>query len=411
MKILFVSNEAPMSGNFNGASAYKFSHLRLLLDCYPDAAVTLLTLVSGYYAGQSPEELAGRDELGQHYPGRPVKRISLDLTAHPAPARERRLALLAPSFGRLAFFLPLLSRANVQRVQQVLADEKPDLIWTEQLVENWLVLKARPAATVVYSHSDFVWKIRQIRHAGQGPRRQLLNQVFRRAETRLIRRNTHLVSGSLSEIEEVKKLHPGVATAFLPTTYDSRRSHPAPRQPAPALVHLGTLGATANRMGLQRFLEVCWPDLKSRLPGVELHVIGTLDVKNIDTLKALLRQEGIRVHGFVEDLAGLLLPYDIHLIPYEFDTGTRTRLSLALNFNQLLISTRNACKGLPGLVNGQNCILVDSLPEMTDRIVAVFRGEVDRHRLADNGKALFEAAFTLAGQQPHLRALLQPVRR
>ncbi len=41
----------------------------------------------------------------------------------------------------------------------------------------------------------------------------------------------------------------------------------------------------------------------------------------------------------------------------------------------------------------------------------VFRGEVDRKSLADNGKALFEAAFTLAGQQPHLRALLGPVRR
>ncbi len=395
-----------MSGNFNGASAYKFSHLRLLLDCYPDATVTLLTLVSGYYAGQPPGELAGRDELGRHYPGRPVRRISLDLTTHPASARERRLALLAPSFGRLAFFFPLLSRANVRRVRQVLADEKPDLVWTEQLAENWLVRTARPDATVVYSHSDFVWKIRQIRHAGLGLRHRLLNEVFRLAETRLIRCNTHLVSGSLSEIGEVKKLHPGVAAAFLPTTYDSRQSHAAPRQPAPALVHLGTLGATANRMGLQRFLEVCWPVLKSRLPGVQLHVVGTLDVKNIDAIKALLQQEGIRVHGFVDDLAGVLLPYDVHIIPYEFDTGTRTRLSLALNFKQLLLSTRNACKGLPGLVSGQNCILVDSLPEMTERIVEVFEGKVDRVVLADNGKALYETAFTLAGQQETLRALL-----
>jgi hypothetical protein len=406
MNILFVSDEAPMSGNFNGAASYKFSHLRLLMAHYPEARFTILTLHTGNHPGIKSGEQPARDELSQHYPRRAVEYRWLDLTRQPAPRRGRQRKLLAPGLGRLAFFYPLASDENVARLREMIAAAGPDLIWTEQLLENYLVLQGNPAAPVVYSQTDFIWKIRQLRQAGFSPAKRLLNLLFRGAESALIRRNRYLVSGSLTELAEVKRLQPAMHTAFLPTAYDSQAVPPQPGPVVPRLMHLGTLRATANRVGLVRFMQVCWPALRGQLPGVELHVVGSLDASGVEEVKSLLGQPGVRTYGFVEDLAGVLRPYDIHIIPYEHNTGTRTRLSLALNFNQVLVGTRSACSGIDGLVDGENCILVDTLDAMTAALVRLLRGETDYKAIADRGKALFEREFTFGGQRRRMALFL-----
>ena len=411
MKILFVSDEAPLSGNFNGAASYKFSHARLLLAHYPDADFTILTLHTGNYPDIRSGETPSQDELDKCCPGRNISRQWLDLTQQPASRRERQRNLVLPAFARLAYFYPLVSTRNVQRLGEMIQQAAPDLIWTEQLVENYLVLRTNPTAPVVYSQTDFIWKIRKLRQPGFNLKKTLFNQLFRHAERALIRRNRYSVSGSLSEIKEVKAWQPAMHTAFLPTAYDSQAVPPRPGPFVPRLVHLGTLRATANRVGLLRFLKVCWPALQRQLPDIQLHVIGSLDASNLEEVKSCLDQPGIHTHGYVEDLTGLLLPYDIHIIPYEFNTGTRTRLSLALNFNQVLVGTRNACMGIAGLVDGQNCILVDNLEEMTAAITRIMRKETAYEWIADQGKALFGKEFTFEGQRERMAAFLEGIRK
>jgi hypothetical protein len=398
-----------LSANLHGLASYKFSHARLLLAHYPQAHFTFLTLHTGNYPGILRGETPTQDELDSCCPGRTITRRWLDLTQQPASRGERQRNLLLPAFGRLAYFYPLASHGNVERLGEMIREAAPDLIWTEHLVENYLVLRTNPTAPVVYSQHDFLWKIRRLRQSGFNLKKTLLNRLFRQSERALIRRNRYLVSGSLSEIEEVRAWQPRMQVAFLPTAYDQLAVGPRPRPFVPRLIHLGTLSATANRVGLQRFIEVCWPALKQRLPGLQLHVVGSLNARNIDALKMLLEQDGIHPHGFVADLSGVLLPYDIHIIPYEFDTGTRTRLPVALNHNQLLVAHRNASRGMAGLRHGENCLLAGSLGEMTALIEQVLTGRIDYQPIADAGKQFFEEEFTLASQLPRMKFFLSAI--
>jgi len=42
----------------------------------------------------------------------------------------------------------------------------------------------------------------------------------------------------------------------------------------------------------------------------------------------------------------VLRPNDVHIVPYDQPTGTRTRLTLALNHRQVLLAHQNSVKGL-----------------------------------------------------------------
>ncbi len=409
MKVLFVSDDAPMSGNCNGAASYKFSHLQLLLESLPGADFTLLSLISRAASPAAGKDPAGADELEKYYPGRRFKRISLDLTKHPASAFRRRKNLISSSFHRLSFFFPLASRQNIFLLGKMIGDEKPDLIWTEQLFENFLVQKTKTGIPVVYSQTDFIWKIRKLRQQDMGAGKKLMTRLFRYAETDLIRQNQYIVSGSRSELEEAGKINPGVIAAYLPTAYAPVEKLSHPENLTPAVIHLGTLKATANRVGLMRFLTVCWTPLKKSWPEAQLVVIGSMEADSLSQLKPLLQQEGVSSLGFVADLEAVLKPYDIHVIPYEFDTGTRTRLSLALNYNQLLVAHRNACRGIDGLRHMENCLLAGSLEEMTSLITEVLAGKTDYKPIADRGRLLFDQAFTVEGQLPRMKSFLSAI--
>jgi hypothetical protein len=97
------------------------------------------------------------------------------------------------------------------------------------------------------------------------------------------------------------------------------------------------------------------------------------------------------------------------VIPYEHDTGTRTRLPVALNHNQLLVAHKNACRGIAGLKHLENCLLADSREEMTTLITQVLAGKIDHQPIADRGKQFFEEAFTVEGQLPRLKSFLSGI--
>jgi glycosyltransferase involved in cell wall biosynthesis len=141
----------------------------------------------------------------------------------------------------------------------------------------------------------------------------------------------------------------------------------------------------------------------------ELLVIGNLQAGNIDTIREQMHHPNIKALGFIPDLSNVMRPYDIHVIPYEYNTGTRTRLPVALNYNQVLISTRKAVEAFAGLEHMHNCILVDSLEEMAEYVRAVYEGKIQYKQIADNGRKFFEQEFTVGGQKNRLKNFLDKI--
>jgi hypothetical protein len=111
-----------------------------------------------------------------------------------------------------------------------------------------------------------------------------------------------------------------IPVSYEPVPWDSE----AVQSAIPRMVHLGGMGTTASREGLERFFEIVWPRLEGKRP--ELVVVGdtTAAPASLQThLKAVTSL------GFVDDLREALRPFDLHIIPWEHSTG-RARASQSL---------------------------------------------------------------------------------
>jgi len=402
MRIAFVCDNFPLTDNLNGASSLNYSHLRLLLRAAPGTPVHLVVL--NHYGGFRFEAAKITAEFGEA-----AITVTLIDFGGETRCKGRKAHLLGRGTRPLRYFYPFLTEEKIEELGAVLGAIGPDLIWTEHLVANLAVMELTPQVPVVYGHHDFLWKVARLRNAAQSWKKRLLNHLFRQAELRLIRANAFVSGGSQTELAEIRRVQPAAVTAFLPASYA-----PVPLPPVhPAggirIVHLGTLTATANRIGLERFLRVCWPPLRGQFPALECLVIGDLGGTPSAALTGLLGQPGVHTLGYVPVLTQVLHPYDVFVIPYEHDTGTRTRLPVALNYNQLLVAHQNACKGIAGLEHRVNCLLAGSLEEMTALITQVLAGKIDPQPIADRGRQLFEEAFTVEGQLPRLKSFLSGI--
>ncbi len=388
--VLFICRHGQFSKNISGAATLRYSHLQLLHSVLPDATFTIVFLLPDAPAFEDGEKIADR----VYY---------LDGQSGVKPLFLRKLFFLFPGSAKFKYFFEEVNKFTFRQLQGIVDEVRPDLIWTEELLYNILALQVKTTTPVVFSHHDFLWKIKQIKNG-----KSVKTEACRQAEEDLIRRNNFIACASQSERDEILGINPDATTVVLYPHYPELQSSGEPRTPQPALVHLGGLSVTANLFGLKRFLEIAWPRISSKHKPI-MEVTGQAG-NGTGELVALMERLGITYRGFVDNLDEVMRPYDIHLIPYEENTGVRTRIPLALNYNQLLMGMRRACAGVSGLKHMENCILADSQEEMADYINLIYSNQIPVRQIADNGKALFRHAFTLGGQAPGMKSFLAAVK-
>lgn len=300
-----------------------------------------------------------------------------------------------------------LSKENLTRLQSKIESSGLDFIWAEDLVPATIAQRAVPDLPVIYSHLDWKWKIKQHRNSSKSKKikKRFHFWMSRRHEEKLVRQVAGCVSASISEASDLQNLG-AKSVEYFPTTY-KQVAPPARVIPntRPRIVHLGGMNTTANRIGLQRFLDVSWPLIKEKIkPIPEFWVIGDLSAAS-RVLLSNLNQEAVCT-GFVEDLSSVLRFGDIHIVPWEHNTGTRTRIPLVLAHGQVLVSTKPGAACIHELQNNQNAILVDDLQQMSNIIVELIHNADLRMKIAKNALATFNKSFTRAALQPRFNKFI-----
>lgn len=410
-RCVFLVEDWPLSRDAaGGAAALIVSHLELLLA--GPSRVQLLVL-------RDPRAPKGFDAFieNQGDAWRALRRgcaeyrvLEVDRAfRRSAPLRHAVRGLFDPSWLYLD-----VAPASVDELSAILADWRSDLIWAEHLLPAALAGRAS-SLPVIYSHHDWSWRIKTHRQGRRRTWRGRLEQrlkaaLRRRFEEGLVQRVAACASGSASESSELRRLGVG-HVAYLPTTFVRAVPDPVPWPDGPPrLVHLGGLRTTATRLGLERFLAVVWPRLRQRLGRSlpEFWVVGSLDGASV-ALRSALVDAGAITPGFVAELDGVLRPGDLHVLPWEHDTGTRTRIPLALAHAQVLVSTRAAAACLAELEDGENCVLVDRLDHMSEALAGLLGDAERRQRLALAGLDILEKSFTQASQQDRCDGFLAEV--
>ncbi|NBC18949.1 MAG: glycosyltransferase [Bacteroidetes bacterium] len=409
MTILFITPDVPLTPDgFGGASALAYGHLELL-------AHTGHTLVGLRIAGWGEA-----DEWAHYYDAQTtvwerVRRwvpvwFEVDDPRSPDAGRWRRLvdALLdaeAPTRDSV-------DAATADAIEDVVARVQPDLIWAEHWRPAAVAVYAGVDVPVVYSHHDWRWRLAEVKAehgASEGSTWRDRYRIFRvrRAEEALVQRVAACVSGSVREVEQMQALD-ARRVGYFPTT---RRPTSVMRvangqDTAPRIVHLGSMQATASREGLRRFLDVVWPQLEEQSGAPpSFWQIGSMDAAAPE-LQHQIDAQGGRCTGYVQDLTTVLRPYDLHVIPWEHDTGTRTRAPIAFDRRQVVVATRAAMACMPEARDGENCVLVDDLDEMASVLHALYHDSARRQCLGDAARQTFLDAFTREAMQPRFDRFL-----
>jgi hypothetical protein len=392
--VLVIVNTGKIAQNQNGGASVYYSHLELL-----HLVGFKVELLSISWDDKSPFIKEDYSKITpfinrlHHYTIQSVK---------PKKGLKR---LKNAFFNPAAFEYFFLNKTNKTFLKNFVAENKIDFVWADwrwaAIWERWTNLKV----PVIYAHHDWEYKLALLRVKPNLSKRFHTFQK-KRVEKQLVKGVVACVSGSFTEANEIAQMSAKPAL-YLPTTYDAVKPKLPPRN-TPAIVHLGGMGTTANRLGLERFLDVCWPTIKSELPKIKLKVVGSL--KHAGTgLSTKLNDSNIECLGFAQDLDKVMYPNDIHIVPWEHNTGTRTRIPLVFNYEQVLVATKASVECYPELKHDINCILCDDLPDMAKQINDLYKDQNKIHKLAIQGKKTFNNYFTAKSQVDNLKQFFKNI--
>lgn len=395
MRILFVLPAIPLVTHHSGAGSrylqnftalHRLGHAIHVARFDTPAAFAL----AAPYTPAEPRDLAA----GWHDLPRAI----------PAPTRGKLRVLWHSSTRPVDYEFPLASVIQPD-LTRLIADLAPDLIWVEGTGFAAAIDQLQPGIPWVFSQTDIQYRVRQIRRGSQRQLRDVwFTTVCRRAETYIFQRVPLILTGSTTDGERLTRLG-ARRVAVIPMAYDAG-PFTAPEQPPPnpRIVHLGSLETTANRVGLESYLTRAHPAVQ-QMTGLALWLIG--DASRVKApLDTLLTDAEAVLRGHVADLDTVLRPYDISILPYEHDTGYRTKLPLLFSYGQVIVATHAAVAGtqIDGL--GDVCCLVERIEDFPPVIARLAADPAERARLGQAARRFFEEQFTHAAVLAQYRQLL-----
>lgn len=286
----------------------------------------------------------------------------------------------------------------------ILEKFNPDLVWVETTFIGAVVF---PIIDIpwIYQNHDFFYRLKPIRFLAQGKkqssRSKLENKLLKHIEFKILKKSNYIVTGSVSEANEISR-HGQSNVVVIPTTYHSISLQPKTIKQTEKFVvhinHLGALSTTANYVGLKTYLETVHPQLINLLRQqniqVELVLVGDPTNAKQDLLQ-LISKNNIKLLGFKKDLREVLRPFDISIIPYNENTGTRTKVPLLMNHAQIIVATENSVAGNPEVFNCEGCFFTKDVIDFLDPILRLALNSRLREKMGLAAKAFFEEHFTL----------------
>lgn len=159
---------------------------------------------------------------------------------------------------------------------------------------------------------------------------------------------------------------------------------------SPRFILCGSLRHPANRAAFIQFFRQCMEPALTRLPKLEIHVIGA---GADDELRAVAQPFGTHVHfdGFVEDLGIAFGSACALLVPLLFGYGLKIKTLAAMYYGLPIISTSEGVESLP-LRAGEDFILEDDLkcfPASMERLCDVRYNQTLSERVSESYRRNF----------------------
>jgi len=221
-----------------------------------------------------------------------------------------------------------------------------------------------------------------------------------RYERAMCRAADHIVVCSEADARAITALfHPPDASlaignrqskiTVIPNGVDTEFYTPAetPRD-EPRLVFTGKMDFRPNIDAMTWFAAEILPRVRAEIPQAQLVIVGQ---KPAPTIRALARQPGITVTGWVADTRPYLRDAALYVVPLRMGSGTRLKVLEAMAMGKAIVSTRRGIEGLE--LTEREVVVADTREEFARAIVSLWRDPARRRALGQNARTLAEARY------------------
>jgi GT2 family glycosyltransferase len=209
---------------------------------------------------------------------------------------------------------------------------------------------------------------------------------YREVETRLARASDLVWFASSADREALERVAPGIPSAVVPTVHPPRGRGPAFAERA-HLLFVGSFRHRPNEDAVRYFAREVLPLVRESLPEVELLVVGP------DAPAWMVSDVGVRVLGYVPEIAPLFESARVFVAPMRFGAGMKGKIGDALSYGLPVVTTSVGAEGM-GLRDGEDVLLADTPAEFAAAVVRLYRDEELWLRLSSNAHAHAERHFS-----------------
>lgn len=206
---------------------------------------------------------------------------------------------------------------------------------------------------------------------------------------------------SENDKQTLRRISPAVETMIVPNGADVNYFVPNSEEHDPALIYTGGLNMFANRDAVIYFVDQIWPLVKQKVPNVRFDIVG--QDPPAELIAKAHSDEGLRIHGYVNDVRPLVARAAVYIVPIRVGGGTRLKVLDAMAQGKAIVSTTVGCEGI-GVTPGRDIELEDDPKSFAHRVVDLL-GDVDRRRsLGANARRLAETHYAWGPIAKHLES-------
>jgi glycosyltransferase involved in cell wall biosynthesis len=173
--------------------------------------------------------------------------------------------------------------------------------------------------------------------------------------------------------------------ALGPPPNDSRPANPI-------ILTVGLLSWLPNRDGIDRFIREGWPKVRAACPTAEYWLAGKNDPATTERWQAV---SGVRVLGFVDDLAAVYDRSWFTLCPLWTGAGTNIKVLESLAFGRTCVATVTGHRGYESSLQAGESLLVAADPEgLANNCIQLINNHARRLALATRGREVVQREFS-----------------
>lgn len=307
------------------------------------------------------------------------------------------LALKGFVAGQPYDFAWLRSTEMAHRIEEKVATLSPDVVHVDTLgLAQYLPLLGQ-AGTLLNHHDVESCKIRvRARNATNSlMKRYLLLEAEKLLAAERAWCPRFQVNAVVSEAERdaLTRICDDLSVHVVPNGVDTQYFACRPDPARPTILFCGSLDMHPNQEAMDYFLKRIWPRLVTRMPAIELFVVGRNPPQWLRGIGA--KDPQVHVTGYVDDVRQFFARAAVCVCPILSGGGTRLKILDSLAMGVPVVSTPFAASGLL-LENGKHLLLADSDEQFANATLRLLQSPGLRAALSAAGAERVDRLYSWA---------------